>query len=208
MMPRIWVAAIAATVLALACGGAQTGTPAAQQPTATATASGTTASTASAIASATDAGAKPYPRSPAEADALRARGVAWTNVEIREYYLRIISGIHAADEEAKKDGVSAEERARRAFQTRHEARMTCRAMMSDRHEVDDLHRRDQAKYGHPDGPEFDQLVEHERGKGLTGAAAYEAIVASSQRTDGAVNEMLGVAPPQAPPPAASAATPP
>ena len=61
-------------------------------------------------------------------------------METREYYLRIISGIHAADEEAKKSGVSAEERARRAFQTRHEARMTCRAMMSDRHEVDDLHR--------------------------------------------------------------------
>jgi len=189
------IAALAAIVfavaLAAACGGSQ---PAPANPAASASAA---QPAATATVTATDTGAKPYPKTADEADKLRASGVSWSNVEIRQYYLNVISGIRAADEEAKRNGVSAEQRARKAYQTRHDARMTCRAMMSDRHEVDDLHARDQAKYGHPDGPEFDQLVEHERGKGLTGDAAFEAIVASSQRTDGAVNEMLGVAPPPA-----------
>jgi len=39
------------------------------------------------------------------------------------------------------------------------------------------------KYGHPDGPTFDQVVERAESKGLRGDDAYEAIVESSQRTD-------------------------
>jgi hypothetical protein len=172
--------AVLATALVIACGGSQPApTPAPSTTTATA-----------------DAGAKPSPASPADATALKAKGVSWTNVEVREYYLHVISGIAAADSDAKKSGATAEARARKAFDTRHNARMTCRAMMSDPKEVDDLHARDQAKYGHPDGPVFEQLVEHEQKKGLTGDAVYEAIVASSQRTDGAVNELLGVTPPK------------
>jgi hypothetical protein len=138
------------------------------------------------------AASKKLPESVEQAEALRAQGVSWTNVEIREHYVRLIGTIRAADERAKGAGEKAEARARRAFQTRHDARLTCRAMMSDRHEVDDLRARDLQKYGQPDGPSFEQLVDHQKKKGLEGDAAYEAIIASSQRTDGAANEMLGV----------------
>lgn len=149
---------------------------------------------ASATTTASDAGAKTFPETAAEAEALRTKGASWTNVEIREHYLRLIGKVKSGDEKAKAEGVKAEERAKRAYTIRHDARMTCRAMMSDRREVEGLHERDQKKYGHADGPTFEQLVEHEKTKGLTGDAVYDAIVASSQRTDGAVNDLLGVKP--------------
>ncbi len=113
-----------------------------------------------------------------------------TDDEIRAHYLRLVAASGPAEAQWKQEGVAALERARRAFQMRHDARLTCRAMMSDPRAVEALQRRDQEKYGHPDGPTLDDLVEHERKKGLTGDAVFEAIVASAQRTDRAVNEMF------------------
>ena len=48
--------------------------------------------------------------------------------------------------------------------------------------------RDAGKYGGPEGPTFDQLVEKLTGKGKTLEQAYEAIIASSRRSDPGYDE--------------------
>lgn len=136
--------------------------------------------------------AKPYPTTVAQADALKKGGASWTNEEIRAYYNRLVTTIGPSNERWKQEGLAAEERARRAFGIRHEARLTCRAMMSDPGEVELLRRRDESKYGHADGPTFEELVEKGKASGKTGDTVYEGIVASAQRTDEKVNEAYGV----------------
>jgi hypothetical protein len=135
---------------------------------------------------------KPFPATSAEIAALRDGGVAWTNAEIRGFYLRRVAAIGPAAAQWKAEGLAAEERAHRAFQMRHDARLLTRAMMTDAREVAALRARDQAKYGSPDGPSFDWLVAHEKEGGATGDAVYEGIVQSAQRTDRGVNEALGL----------------
>src|SRR5262245_61600729 len=73
--------------------------------------------------------AKEYPRDPAEAAALKAKGVRWTDPEIREYYLKLSGSIAPSNEQWTREGLSSEQRARRAYEIRHNARRTCRAMM-------------------------------------------------------------------------------
>jgi hypothetical protein len=136
--------------------------------------------------------APPLPESVAEAERQKAGGASWSNRAIREHYLALIARIAPADETWKKDGLGAEERARRAYQMRHDAWMTARAMMGDPQEVADLQARDREKYGNPDGPTFEQLVESGQKKGRAGDELYEAIVKSAGRTDTAVNEMFGL----------------
>lgn len=138
------------------------------------------------------ASGKPLPTSSAQATGLKTTGVTWTNAEIRAHYLVLVAAIGPANEAWKRDGLGAEERAHRAFQMRHDARVTCRAMMSDVRQITLLEQRDQEKYGHPDGPREGELVERERARGLAGDAVFEAIVASAQRTNSAVNEMVGL----------------
>ncbi len=138
------------------------------------------------------ASANALPTSSAQALGLKATGIAWTNAEIRAHYLVLVAAIGPANAAWKRDDVPAEERAHRAFQTRHDARVTCRAMMSSPRDVASLEQRDQEKYGHPDGPRFEELVERERAHGLTGDAVFDAVVESAQRTNSAVNEMFGL----------------
>jgi hypothetical protein len=138
------------------------------------------------------ASGKPLPDSSAQALGLKTTGLAWTNAEIRAHYLVLVAAIGPANAAWKRDGLSAEERAHRAYKIRHDARATCRAMMSDPAQVAALERRDQEKYGHPDGPRFDELVAHEKAGGRTGDAVFEAIVESAQRTNSAANEMVGL----------------
>jgi hypothetical protein len=135
---------------------------------------------------------KPYPEASADVASLRQRGVAWTNAEIRGFYVRRVDAIGPANDRWKKEGVPAAERAQRAFQMRHDARVLARSMMKDPADVDALRARDQAKYGTPDGPTFAWLMAHEQEKGRTGDAACEAIVESAQHTDRAVNEAFGL----------------
>jgi hypothetical protein len=132
------------------------------------------------------------PATPAEAQALRAKGASWTNREIRARYVCAALSIGAANEEWKAQGLAAAERAKRAFQARHDARITARAMMAKLEEVKLLEERDLAKYGHPDGPTFEWLVEHAQKKGLVGDAVFEEIVQTAQRTDAATNKALGL----------------
>jgi len=138
------------------------------------------------------ASGKPLPASSAQALGLKTSGTAWTNAEIRAHYLVLVAAIGLANADWKRQGLSAEERAHRAFQIRHDARSTCRAMMTDAHEVAALEQRDQEKYGHPDGPRFEELAAREAAKGLSGDAVFEAIVESAQRTNKAMNDMYGL----------------
>lgn len=137
---------------------------------------------------------KPYPTAPAEAVALKEAGTHWTNCEIRLYYNELINGIPSVDAQMQQAGKSAEERARAAYDIRHNARITARAMMEDAAEVQLLRERDQQKYGNPDGPTFEQLVEKSRAGNLEGDAVYTSIIESSQRTDEKVNEECGIKP--------------
>ena len=132
------------------------------------------------------------PASVAEATAQRAAGVVWTNREIRAQYICAAVGIGALDALAASEGRSWEQRAHLAFEARHQARMTARAMMVDPSEVAALEARDQEKYGNPDGPTFAWLEGRALDKGLQGDAIYQSIVEGAQRTDEATNRLFGL----------------
>lgn len=132
------------------------------------------------------------PASLEDVAARREAGVTWSNRQIRALYLRELSTIPARDAAAKAAGEPIEARARRAYELRRRARIITRAMMSDPAEVEQLRARDLERYGHPDGPTFDGLVESAREKGRSGDAIYQSIIDSAQRTDRAVNRGLGL----------------
>ncbi|MCP4694759.1 MAG: hypothetical protein GY859_42420 [Desulfobacterales bacterium] len=88
--------------------------------------------------------------------------------------------------------MDAAERAKRAYEIRHNARINARALMKNRLEVEMLRARDMEKYGHPDGPTFLRLVEKNCAKGLRGDEIYEAIVQSSSRTSAEFNKRFGI----------------
>src|SRR5262245_60548631 len=71
------------------------------------------------------------PETPEAAAALRAKGTWWTNRDIRARYVCAASGIGAQNEQWKAQGLGVEERAKRAYQVRHDARVTARAMMAN-----------------------------------------------------------------------------
>lgn len=135
---------------------------------------------------------RPAPASAAQAVEMKRAGARWENGDVRAAYLSMVAAIGPAAARWKQEHLSIEEQARRAFAMRHEARMTARAMMANEADVALLRERDQAKYGDPDGPTFEILVEIQRRRGLTGDAIFEAILQSSQRTDAAVNQMFGL----------------
>jgi hypothetical protein len=130
------------------------------------------------------------PQTAAEATAARQRGQTWSNVEVREHYLRLVGTIPERVRQLAAAGRSLEEQARAAYQIRHDARQTTRAMMTDAREVEGLRERDRQKYGTPDGPTFESLLETQRKRGLTDDAAYQAIVESAQRTNSAADAIL------------------
>ena len=132
------------------------------------------------------------PADAAEASSLRASGTAWTDRQVRQLYLERVAEIGPRDRALQAEDMPLEQRARAAFQARHDARITARAMMQDAAEVEALRARDREKYGSPDGPTFEYLVERAQKKGLTGDAIYQSIVDSAQQTDAATNRSLGL----------------
>ncbi len=132
------------------------------------------------------------PGSAAEASALRAQGAAWTDRQVRQLYIERVAEIGPRDATLAAEGLAAEPRALAAYQARHHARMTARAMMQDTAGVAALRARDLEKYGAPDGPSFTYLVERAQAKGLVGDAVYLSIVDSAQKTDAATNRSLGL----------------
>lgn len=122
-----------------------------------------------------------------------------SNAEIRQWYNDRVAVIPLLDQQWRRQALSAEERARRAYEIRHDARVQARAFMQNKREVADLRARDREKYGNPDGPTFEQLVAQGRAKGLSDDAAYEAIVGSANRTDAGYNRQHRVKPGSSPP---------
>lgn len=114
-----------------------------------------------------------------------------TNAEVRQWYLNRIAPILKLNEQWIQQGVAAPARAEAAWRIRHAARIEARALMADTTEVELLRARDRAKYGNPDGPTFEYLVEQGREAGLAGDALYEAIIAGSYRTNEGVNKKFG-----------------
>lgn len=110
-----------------------------------------------------------------------------TNAEIRRWYRQQCDDLQRKIAEWQHQGVPLEEQARRAHQLRHDARLAARRMMRDPREVVALEARDLAKYGHPDGPAFEQLLALHRGDGCTQAEALAAILESATRTESAAD---------------------
>ena len=89
-------------------------------------------------------------------------------------------------------GLSAKQRAKKAWQIRHDARLQAREMMTDPEEVEMLRARDIAEYGNEEGPTFEFLVQEWRDAGLKGNAIYVAIIEGARRTNKGVNKKLGL----------------
>jgi hypothetical protein len=115
-----------------------------------------------------------------------------TNREIRAWYQKRIAPIAGLNLEWIAAGVALEERAYRAWQIRHDARLEARSMMENPEEVEDLQERDRRLYGNPDGPTFDQLVQENRMRGLVGDQVYERIISGSQATSRTVDKLFEV----------------
>lgn len=63
-------------------------------------------------------------------------------------------------------------------------------MMGNQRQIQLLQKRDLAKYGNPDGPSFDSLVENNEKLGLVGDEIYKAIIVSSMTVNVGVNKKL------------------
>ena len=122
-----------------------------------------------------------------------------SNEDIRKWYLDKVNTIPELDTKWAVEGVPLPERARRAVEIRHNARLEARNMMKDPQEVEMLRARDLAKYGNPDGPTFDQLVEKAQANGHQGDEVWKELLGSSNRTDQTVNQHLLGTPPQSKP---------
>ncbi len=115
-----------------------------------------------------------------------------TNREIRSWYLREVAKIAALDREWQDRGDSLEVRARQAWQRRRDLRLQARAMMEAPADLELLRARDFQRYGNPDGPTFEDLVERFRASGLSLADACEAILRGALSTDESVNKLFGL----------------
>ena len=110
--------------------------------------------------------------------------------EIRAWYRGRTAEISEFNQGWIAEGVSLEERARRAWRIRHDTRVRARSMMENPAEVEDLGERDRRLYGNPDGPTFDQLVRENDRLGLRQDEVYERIIRGSQTTNREVNKLF------------------
>jgi hypothetical protein len=117
-------------------------------------------------------------------------GGSKTNREIREWYFEQVARIPILNDQWIEEGLSVQVRAYRAWEIRHNSRLRVRTMMGKERQIHLLKKRDLAKYGNPDGPTFDSLVENNEKLGLVGAEVYEAIIVSSMNLNIGVNKRL------------------
>jgi hypothetical protein len=128
----------------------------------------------------------------APAASAASAAIPHSNGEIRQWYNDQVATIDAEDQKWQQQGLTVEQRARHAYEIRHAARLKAREFMQDKGEVAQLQARDREKYGNPDGPTFDYLVEQNRKKGMSGDAAYLDIIGSSARTNAEFNKKFNV----------------
>ncbi len=119
----------------------------------------------------------------------------------RFWYNKIIETAVKADRALEKvaeingGNPTLSERALRASNLRHKARIDVRTMMLDSEhgalKVAKLQARDLEKYGNPDGPTFQQLIDKGLSEGKSKDQVYKDIIHSSGRTDKAYNKKAG-----------------
>ncbi|MFP2932455.1 hypothetical protein ACLESO_46365 [Pyxidicoccus sp. 3LG] len=137
------------------------------------------------------------PRRPSEPSTERVRGPEasgakkpTSNAEIRQWYLDKVGTIPELDKKWAAEGVPLAERAKRAVEIRHDARLEARKMMKNPLEVALLRARDFFTYGSINGPSFNQLVKKAEAKGLQGDDVFKELIGSSRRTNQTVNQHI------------------
>ena len=111
-----------------------------------------------------------------------------TNYGVRRWYLAQIELIGKEDQTLADAGASLEQRARIAHEKRESARVQARKLMPDQREVALLEARDSARYGSPQGPSFNQLLNQYLATGVSSDVAYLRIIQSAYRTDSTTNQ--------------------
>jgi RHS repeat-associated protein len=115
-----------------------------------------------------------------------------TNAEARGLYLSRVARIPDVEKSLAARGVSLRQRALAAYTIRHLARLESRARMANRAALARLEIRDIEKYGHFDGPKFEELLQQAQREGKSIEDAYQEIIGSSTRTDQVTNSNLGL----------------
>lgn len=100
-----------------------------------------------------------------------------SNCEVRLWYEQQLGVLPDLDDRLMARQTPVEARALCAYEVRRQARLQARMQMDSTLDVMRLRLRDLLKYGHPDGPGFDQLLRVNGDK----ANPYEAIVASARQ---------------------------
>jgi len=113
-----------------------------------------------------------------------------TNSEVRAWYRGRVERIRGLNKEWLAQGLSARERALRAWKLRRDARTEARAKMEDGRDVEALRRRDESKYGNPDGPSFEDALALAVGKGYEGDEAFGEIIRAALTTDPVTDQRL------------------
>ncbi len=141
--------------------------------------------------------ARTRPRRPSNTGTEQVRGPDATgakkptsNSDIRKWYLDKVGTIPELDKKWAAEGVPLQERARRAVEIRHDARLEARKMMKNPLEVALLRARDFFTYGSINGPSFKQLVKKAEAKGLQGDEVWKELLGSSNRTNQTVNQHI------------------
>lgn len=111
-----------------------------------------------------------------------------TNQEIRRWYNEQVGRLEEFNIQWRAAGIVIADRALKAWEIRHNARLMAREMMSDKTEVELLRARDLKVYGNPNGPTFEYLVAEAEMSGLTGDEIFEWIIKGAQRTNVEVNK--------------------
>ena len=131
-------------------------------------------------------------RSPSELQPAKTSQRKLSNAAVRLWYLKRVALTPILNQLWLAMGMTAEQRARAAYDYRHQARIQARAMMADRVALKRLRARDTKKYGNPDGPTFEWLVKKHKAQGSRGDAIYEAIIRGASKTDPKTNRRFGV----------------
>lgn len=109
------------------------------------------------------------------------------NCDIRTWYNFQVLAIPQLNDYWITQEITLKERAYKAYILRHNARVHARYMMPNKEEVALLQKRDLAKYGNPDGPTFETLLEKNQAKGMTLEQAYKSIIQTASQTNNNYN---------------------
>jgi hypothetical protein len=109
------------------------------------------------------------------------------NCDIRTWYNFQVLAIPQLNNYWITQEIPLEERAHKAYNIRHNARIHARYMMPNQEEVALLQKRDLAKYGNPDGPTFEDLLQKNKDKGMTLKQIHGYIIQTASKTNNSYN---------------------